>query len=81
MNEGERRNCQFQRGLMDVNSFCGLLFRAAYKADLENQARLEQGFPNEIEAVRRWRNEDGYAQEIMKEFEKQGVPKPIPKEG
>lgn len=80
MNEGERRNCQFQRGLMDTNSFYGLLFRAAYKADLENQARLEQGFPNEIEAVRRWRNEDGYAQEIMKEFGERGVPKPIPEE-
>ena len=68
MNDGERRNCEFQRGSMDPTSFFYLLLRAIYKADMMNRTKLKLGFWDEVEAVERWISEDGYAEKIMDEY-------------
>ena len=68
MNDGERRNCEFQRRAMDESSFFGFLFRALYKADNSNMARVAKGFPEEAKAVYRWKTEDGYSTSIMAEY-------------
>lgn len=70
MNEGERRLIHYQQGLMDPNSFYGSLMRAIFKADLRNLAKLSQGFPDEVKAVRRWRTKDGYAEKLREEYER-----------
>ena len=69
MNDGERRLCEFQRGFMDQGSFFGLIFRAAAKADSGNRWKLQQAFPEEVNAMFRWMNEDGYAEKLCLEFD------------
>jgi hypothetical protein len=68
MNDGERRHCDFQSGRQDPHSFYGLLFLTIYKADMQNRARLELGFPEEVKAVWDWTQTDGYAKRIMDEY-------------
>lgn len=68
MNEGEFRNMEFQSRTMDPSSFFGFLFSAIYKADSTNRAKLFMGFPEEVESVQRWKNEEGYAQKLRAAF-------------
>jgi hypothetical protein len=42
------------------------LFKTIMSADMGNQIKLSLGFPNEVEVVRRYQNEDGYWQELQK---------------
>ena len=37
-------------------------------ADIQNQNKLSLGFPNEVEVVRRYKNEDGYWQKLQSRF-------------
>ena len=69
MNEGEARLMEFQSGVMDQHSFYGYLFSAAFKADSINKCKLKMGFQEEIEAVERWKNEEGYAQKLRLAFQ------------
>jgi hypothetical protein len=47
-------------------SFMTNLFKTIMSADMGNQIKLSLGFPNEVEVVRRYQNEDGYWQELQK---------------
>ena len=66
MNEGERKLVEFQYGMS--GSFYTKFFEAAFNADGYNLARLGVGFPEEIEAVKRFRGEPNYWQDLEKEF-------------
>lgn len=69
MNEGERKLCEWQYELS--GSFYSSLFKAMSCADSINLARLEMGFPEEVEAFRRFCNESGYWKSLQKEFRSQ----------
>jgi hypothetical protein len=47
-------------------SFMTNLFKTIMSADLENMRKLSLGFPNEVEVVHRYQNEDGYWQTLQK---------------
>jgi hypothetical protein len=49
-------------------SFMTNLFKTIMSADMGNQVKLSLGFPNEVEVVRRYQNEDGYWQELQKKL-------------
>lgn len=49
-------------------SFMTSLFKTIMSADMGNQVKLSLGFPNEVEVVRRYQNEDGYWQELQKKL-------------
>ena len=49
-------------------SFMTNLFKTIMSADIVNQVKLSLGFPNEVEVVRRYQNEDGYWQELQKKL-------------
>jgi hypothetical protein len=49
-------------------SFMTNLFKTIMSADIGNQVKLSLGFPNEVEVVRRYQNEDGYWQELQKKL-------------
>ena len=66
MNLGERKLCEFKNGLS--GSFYQNLFTTIFCADVSNRYRLAEGFPEEVEAVRRYNNETGYWQNLEKEF-------------
>lgn len=50
-------------------SFMTNLFKTIMSADTTNQNKLSLGFPNEVEVVRRYQNEDGYWQKLLKKLE------------
>lgn len=50
-------------------SFMTNLFKTIMSADIQNQMKLSLGFPNEVEVVRRYQNEEGYWQELQKKLE------------
>lgn len=66
MTNGERHLCDFQFG--NIGSFYGALMKAFFRADNVNFYKLSQGFPEEAEAVRRYRNEENYWDELRKEY-------------
>jgi hypothetical protein len=49
-------------------SFMTNLFKTIMSADITNQKKLSLGFPNEVEVVRRYKNEDGYWQKLLKKL-------------
>ena len=49
-------------------SFMTNLFTTIMSADITNQKKLSLGFPNEVEVVRRYKNEDGYWQKLEKKI-------------
>ena len=49
-------------------SFMTNLFKTIMSADIGNQVKLSLGFPNEVEVVRRYQNEDGYWQVLQKKL-------------
>ena len=53
----------FMRGTS--GSFMTNLFKTIMSADIQNQMKLSLGFPNEVEVVRRYKNEDGYWQKLQ----------------
>jgi hypothetical protein len=56
----------FMRGTS--GSFMTNLFNTIMNADIQNQMKLSLGFPNEVEVVRRYRNEDGYWQKLQEKL-------------
>lgn len=66
LNDGERKLVEFQLGMS--GSFYKSFFDAAFKADETNLVRLSVGFPEEIQALRRYRGESGYWDKIREEY-------------
>ena len=67
MEKAELEFVYFMRGTS--GSFKSNLFQTIFSADMENKLKLSLGFPNEVEIVRRYQNEDGYWQELQKRLE------------
>lgn len=68
MTEGEKHLCEFEYEMS--GSFYTHLFNAIMKADGYNMTRLSLAFPEEVQAVNRFRNEDGYWEKLQMEFKK-----------
>jgi hypothetical protein len=66
MEQAELEFMFFMKGTS--GSFMTNLFKTIMSADIQNQFKLSLGFPNEVEVVRRYKNEDGYWQELRKKM-------------
>lgn len=66
LNEGEKHLVEFQKGMS--GSFFTSLFRAIMKADHKNKALLARGFHEEVIAVTRFQEEDGYWEDIQSRY-------------
>ena len=66
MNRGEERLVEFQFG--SASGFFRLLFQAIGRADDDNRTRLGMGFPEEVEAYNRFKEEDGYWPKLITEY-------------
>ena len=66
MEKTELEFVYFMRGAS--GSFKTNLFQTILSADVENMKKLSLGFPNEVEVVRRYQNEEGYWQELLKKL-------------
>jgi hypothetical protein len=64
MEQAELEFVFFMKGTS--GSFMTNLFKTIMSADIQNQFKLSLGFPNEVEVVRRYKNEDGYWQQLQK---------------
>jgi hypothetical protein len=49
-------------------SFMTNLFTTIISADLENIRKLSLGFPNEVDVVHRYQNEEGYWQKLQEKL-------------
>ena len=58
INQGEKRFCEYKNKMS--GGFFTKLFETIFAADTTNQARLHAAFPEEVDAVRRYQNENGY---------------------
>jgi len=67
MEKAELEFVYFMKGTS--GSFMTNLFKTIMSADIQNQMKLSLGFPNEVEVVRRYQNEEGYWQELQKKLE------------
>jgi|694.fasta_scaffold00102_88 hypothetical protein len=63
MNNAELEFIFFMKGTS--GSFKTNLFKTIMSADNTNQKKLSLGFPDEVEVVRRYQQEDGYWQELL----------------
>jgi hypothetical protein len=66
MEQAELEFMFFMKGTS--GSFMTNLFKTIMSADIQNQTKLSSGFPNEVEVVRRYKNEDGYWQKLQSRF-------------
>jgi hypothetical protein len=66
MEQAELEFMFFMKGTS--GSFMVNLFKTIMSADIQNQFKLSLGFPNEVEVVRRYKNEDGYWQKLQKKI-------------
>jgi hypothetical protein len=66
MNNAELEFMFFMKGTS--GSFKTNLFKTIMSADNTNQKKLSLGFPDEVEVVRRYQQEDGYWQELLKKI-------------
>ena len=66
MEQAELEFMFFMRGTS--GSFMTNLFKTIMSADIQNQFKLSLGFPNEVEVVRRYKNEDGYWQQLQEKI-------------
>lgn len=64
MEQAEIEFLYFMRGTS--GSFMTNLFKTIMSSDIMNEKKLSLGFPNEVEVVRRYRNEEGYWQNLQK---------------
>jgi len=66
MNAGEKRLCDFM--YRKSGGFFTNLFEAIFRADGENSVKLALGFPEEVEAVRRYHRDVGYWDRLETEY-------------
>ena len=64
MEKAELEFVYFMKGTS--GSFMTNLFKTIMSADLENMRKLSLGFPNEVEVVHKYQNEEGYWQKLEK---------------
>ena len=67
MEQAELEFVYFMRGTS--GSFRTNLFNTIFSSDIENLKKLSLGFPNEVEVVNRYRNEEGYWQKLSKKLD------------
>lgn len=63
---GEKHLCEYEYGIS--GGFMTLLFKAMSSADFENRAKLALGYPEEVEALTRFKNEDGYWEDLQERY-------------
>ena len=66
MEQAELEFMFFMKGTS--GSFMTNLFKTIMSADIQNQFKLSLGFPNEVEVVRRYKNEDGYWRQLQEKI-------------
>jgi hypothetical protein len=66
MEQAELEFVYFMKGTS--GSFMTNLFKTIMSADLENMRKLSLGFPNEVEVVHRYQNEEGYWQKLQEKI-------------
>ena len=66
MEQAELEFMFFMKGTS--GSFMTNLFKTIMSADIQKQFKLSLGFPNEVEVVRRYKNEDGYWQKLQEKI-------------
>jgi len=66
MEKAELEFVYFMKGTS--GSFMTNLFKTIMSADLENMRKLSLGFPNEVEVVHRYQNEEGYWQKLQEKI-------------
>lgn len=66
MTEGERHLVEFMNDMS--GSFFTHLFQAIFKADRANLERMRLSFPEEVQAVIRYQNEDGYWDKLQERY-------------
>ncbi len=66
MEQAELEFVFFMRGTS--GSFMTNLFKTIMSADMGNQIKLSLGFPNEVEVVHRYQNEEGYWQKLQEKI-------------
>jgi len=66
MEKTELEFVYFMRGTS--GSFKSNLFQTIFSADLENMRKLSLGFPNEVDVVHRYQNEEGYWQQLQEKI-------------
>jgi hypothetical protein len=66
MEQAELEFMFFMKGTS--GSFMTNLFKTIMSADIQNQFKLSLGFPNEVEVVRRYKNEEGYWQKLLEKL-------------
>ena len=66
MEQAELEFMFFMKGTS--GSFMTNLFKVIMSADIQNQMKLSLGFPNEVEVGRKYRNEEGYWQQLQKKL-------------
>ena len=66
MGQAELEFVFFMRGTS--GSFMTNLFKTIMSADMGNQIKLSLGFPNEVEVVHRYQNEEGYWQKLQEKI-------------
>jgi hypothetical protein len=66
MEQAELEFVFFMKGTS--GSFMMNLFKTIMSADLENMRKLSLGFPNEVDVVHRYQNEEGYWQKLEKKL-------------
>jgi hypothetical protein len=66
MEQAELEFVFFMKGTS--GSFMTNLFKTIMSADLENMRKLSLGFPNEVDVVHRYQNEEGYWQQLQEKI-------------
>ena len=66
MEQAELEFMYFMRGMS--GSFTTNLFTLIMNSDIENQKKLSLGFPNEVDIVNKYRNQEGYWQKLQQKF-------------
>jgi hypothetical protein len=66
MENAELEFVYFMRGI--AGSFTTNLFTLIMNSDIENQKRLSLSFPNEVNVVNKYRNEEGYWQKLQQKM-------------
>jgi hypothetical protein len=66
MEKAELEFVYFMKGTS--GSFMTNLFKTIMSADLENMRKLSLGFPNEVDVVHRYQNEEGYWQQLQEKI-------------
>ena len=67
--EAEREFCFFKLGL--AGSFTESLINTAFKADMNNQYRLAEGFPELMDVIMRYQSEREYWKHLVERWNKE----------